>query len=66
MIKPETCRMHVEYCEDCEDWEPIPFHNEGGVCLRHRVPVRRQLTPDFLRRAAKIRPRDVEVATGLR
>ncbi len=58
--------MHVEYCEDCEDWEPIPFHDKGGVCLRHRMPMGRQITPDFLRRAAKARSIEVEVATELR
>jgi hypothetical protein len=58
--------MHVEYCEDCEDWEPIPVHDKGGVCLRRRMPMDRQITLDFLRRAAKAHSIEVEVATELR
>ena len=58
--------MHVEYCEDCEDWEPIPFHDKGGECLRCGMPLRRRLTADVLRQAAKALPIEVEVATELR
>jgi hypothetical protein len=63
MIKLGTCRMHVKYCEDCEDWEPIPYHNKGGVCLRRRTPTRQQLTPDLLRLAAKAHSRNAKGAT---
>jgi hypothetical protein len=58
--------MHIEYCEDCEDWEPIPFHDKGGECLRCKMPIRRWLTADVLRQAAKALPIEVEVATELR
>jgi hypothetical protein len=58
--------MHIEYCEDCEDLEPITVHDKGGVCLRRRMPMGRQITPDFLRRAAKARSIEVELATELR
>ncbi len=33
MKKPDTCLMKVEKCEDCRNWEPIPFHHRGGECI---------------------------------
>jgi hypothetical protein len=52
-MKADNRRFRVKYCESCKDWEPIPFHGEGGVCMGRRVGERQQLTPDFIRRAAK-------------
>ena len=61
-MKADNRRFRVKYCESCKDWEPIPFHREGGVCMDRRAVVRQQLTPDFLRRAAK----DMRVAAKVR
>ena len=33
MKKPDVCMMNVEICEDCPNWEPIPFHDKGGECI---------------------------------
>ena len=27
------CRKLFGNCAGCENWEPIPFHDNGGVCL---------------------------------
>ncbi len=66
MTKPDKCKMHVKHCESCEDWEPIPFHDKGGLCLGSRKPMRLQLTADYLRRSAKASTRDLRVAAGIR
>jgi len=42
MRKPERCEMPVHDCESCEDWEPIPFHGHGGLCLRRGRKAHRQ------------------------
>lgn len=66
MLKPELCPMHVECCEHCKEWEPIPFHDDGGVCLaRHEMSVHRLSTPDSLNRSAKVPPKDERAAAGL-
>ena len=40
MRKPDICMMNVEICENCRNWEPIPFHDKGGECIpRVEVPV---------------------------
>ena len=31
--KPHVCSIDIEYCENCREWEPIPFHYNGGLCL---------------------------------
>ncbi len=55
MLKPEPCPMHVECCEHCKEWEPIPFHNDGGVCLAARgMSMHQRSTPDSLNRSAKV------------
>ena len=33
MKKPDVCMMNVEICENCRNWEPIPFHDKGGECI---------------------------------
>ena len=34
MRRPVSCLLReVKNCEDCEHWEPIPFHFKGGECL---------------------------------
>jgi len=33
MKRPDICLMKVEKCEDCRNWEPIPFHHKGGECI---------------------------------
>lgn len=34
MKRPELCLISkVEKCEDCVNWEPIPFHDNGGECI---------------------------------
>ncbi len=66
MAKPEKCKMHVKHCENCEDWEPIPFHDKGGLCLGRRRPMRWQLTADSLRQAAKAPSRDLRSLSGIR
>ena len=58
MIKPDKCRMHVQCCENCEDWEPIPFHVEGGLCLRRGRLMRRKAAANLIRGTASgARPR---------
>jgi len=55
MLKPELCPMHVERCEHCQEWEPIPFHDDGGVCLAGRgMSVHRRSTPDFGNKRANL------------
>ncbi len=55
MLKPELCPMHVECCEHCKEWEPIPFHDDGGVCLAEReMSVHRLSTPDFDNKGANL------------
>jgi len=40
MKKPDVCMMNVEICENCRNWEPIPFHDKGGECIPPvEVPV---------------------------
>jgi len=41
MKRPELCLLSkVEICENCQHWEPIPFHHRGGECIpRVEVPV---------------------------
>ena len=42
MKRPDVCRMNVEICESCRNWEPIPFHDKGGECIPlEEVPVMR-------------------------
>jgi hypothetical protein len=42
MKRPDMCRMDVEICENCRNWEPIPFHDKGGECIPPvEVPVMR-------------------------
>ena len=53
MRKPEQCRMHVQHCESCEDWESIPFHNEGGLCLRRNRLAHRKAAANMIYGAAK-------------
>lgn len=65
MVKPEQCQMQVEHCEECKEWMPIPFHEDGGVCLtRGKVPMRRLSPPNSLDRTTKLPPRGMKVATG--
>ena len=33
MKRPDMCRMNVGICESCRNWEPIPFHDNGGECI---------------------------------
>ncbi len=33
MKRPDMCRVNVEICENCRNWEPIPFHHNGGECI---------------------------------
>lgn len=34
MRRPDSCLLSkVEKCEDCRNWEPIPFHDNGGDCI---------------------------------
>ncbi len=38
--------MNVKICEDCRYWEPIPFHDMGGVCIPPvEMPVARLIIP---------------------
>ena len=65
MLKPKLCPMHVECCEQCQNWEPIPFHDDGGVCLaRGEMSMRRLSTPDFPDRSAKVPPKTRESLSG--
>jgi hypothetical protein len=29
--------MNSNKCEDCVYWEPIPFHQDGGVCMSRKT-----------------------------
>ena len=41
MKRPDVCMMNVEICENCRNWEPIPFHDKGGECIPPgEVPVK--------------------------
>jgi hypothetical protein len=33
MKRPDMCKVNVEICESCRNWEPIPFHDNGGECI---------------------------------
>lgn len=34
MRKPQWCILsNASNCEDCQHWEPIPFHDRGGECI---------------------------------
>ncbi|UCG83563.1 MAG: hypothetical protein JSW38_01730 [Dehalococcoidia bacterium] len=35
-MKLKQCLMNMDKCEDCYYWEPIPFHDSGGVCMAKR------------------------------
>ena len=48
MRKPKQCRMHVQHCDNCEDWEPIPFHSEGGLCLRRSRLARQKAAANLI------------------
>ena len=55
MLKPELCPMHVECCEHCKEWEPIPFHNDGGVCLaRREMSTHQGSSPGFGNKGANL------------
>ena len=56
MKKPQLCNANVVICEDCEHWEPIPFHNRGGECIpKSTVPlVMLSITPDFVGELGKV------------
>jgi hypothetical protein len=38
------CGRTCSRCTDCSEWEPIPFHHRGGVCMV-RTAGRRRLLP---------------------
>lgn len=53
MKRPDVCMMNVEICENCRNWEPIPFHDKGGECIPPaEVPVMR-LTPLAIEKATE-------------
>jgi hypothetical protein len=65
------CGRTCSRCTDCSEWEPIPFHHRGGVCMertagrRRLLPARRRLLPalsllDLVRLGA---PSEVALAT---
>ncbi len=57
--------MHIKYCEDCSKWEPIPFHNDGGMCLvRAGTPVHAISDLDSADRPAKAPPGGMKLALG--
>ena len=60
------CGRPWRRCTDCTQWEPIPFHNSGGVCMaRVETPSRRLLTwdlPDLSPASAPWRIASVAVA----
>jgi hypothetical protein len=53
----ERCHMNSDKCEDCVYWEPIPFHQDSGVCMSRKtlnvvpsntiVSVKRQKKPVY-------------------
>ncbi len=49
MKKPQLCNANVVICEDCEHWEPIPFHHRGGECIpKSTVPLVTLSIPDLV------------------
>jgi len=36
MSRQGQCGMNLDRCERCVYWEPIPFHQNGGVCMSRR------------------------------
>jgi len=32
-MNTERCMVSIEKCSKCGYWEPIPFHDNGGVCM---------------------------------
>ena len=48
--------MKNHNCANCSQWEPIPFHDDGGVCMAGAgAPSSRESAQDF----AKPRPGSV-------
>ncbi len=45
MKRPDVCRVNVEICENCRNWEPIPFHHNGGECIPPLEAPAVRLTP---------------------
>jgi len=45
------CFIHKFNCWNCPKWEPIPFHDKGGICLVRSVThTNRWAFPDFIRK----------------
>lgn len=60
------CQMQAPNCANCDGWEPIPFHDNGGVCLaKAGIPVYRQTARDYRRQnLAASRERELAVAVS--
>ncbi len=55
MKKPQFCNAHVVICENCEHWEPIPFHHRGGECIpKSTVPLVTLSIPDLVSEPGKV------------
>ena len=66
MLKPERCQMKVECCEQCGHWEPVPFHDRGGVCLlRRKAPSYWRIAGTSQNPSARASQKPVRVAIGL-
>jgi len=65
-VASRGCRMQAPNCANCEGWEPIPFHDNGGVCLaKAGMPVYRQTARGYRRQnLAAARERELAVAVS--
>ena len=58
--------MHVQCCENCEDWEPIPFHRDGGLCLRSGRQARQKAAANLIRGTTRDTHAHTQHLIGLR
>jgi len=45
MMEKKQCLIYTDKCENCQYWEPIPFHDDGGVCMA-KLKVRKAILSD--------------------
>ncbi|MEE8373857.1 MAG: hypothetical protein V3R87_09065 [Dehalococcoidia bacterium] len=65
-VAPRGCRMQAPNCANCDEWEPIPFHDNGGVCLpKAGIPVYRQTARGYrTQNLAAARERELAVVVS--
>ena len=59
-----TCGRTCSRCTDCSEWEPIPFHHRGGVCMARTAGRKRRLPAlSLLELSRLVAPPKVALAT---